>query len=172
MLNFNSRDGVARTSSAVLRCRAVRLSVLISLFLAQFVSVSPRFVGPYKGGGGFQVLWSNGNKYVCSLVLLLVGGLGLSMGVDLVLPGWLDGNLISGMNDAGNSAVFLGGCREFGMSTLGILIDVLDDVWFVRNGVVLVLADWGDVADQSELLGDCNGCTRKCSCTKLKSCLC
>ena len=62
VLNFNSRDGVARTSSAVLRCRAVRLSVLISLFLAQFVSVSPRFVGPYKGGGGFQVLWSNGNK--------------------------------------------------------------------------------------------------------------
>ena len=106
------------------------------------------------------------------MVLLLVGGLGLSMGVDLVLPGWLDGNLISGMNDAGDSAVFLGGCREFGMSTLGILIDVLDDVWFVRNGVVLVLADWGDVADQCELLGDCNGCTRKCSCTKLKSCLC
>ena len=99
-------------------------------------------------------------------------GVGLSMGVDLVLPGWLDGNLISGMNDAGDSAVFLGGCREFGMSTLGLLIDVLDDVWFVRNGVVLVLAGWGDVADQSELLGDCNGCTRKCSCTKLKSCLC
>ena len=62
--------------------------------------------------------------------------------------------------------------RMFGMSTLGILIDVLEDVWFVRNGVVLVLAGWGDVADQSELLGDCNGCTRKCSCTKLKSCLC
>ena len=99
-------------------------------------------------------------------------GVRIEYGVDLVLPGWLDGNLISGMNDAGDSAVFLGGCREFGMSTLGILIDVLDDVWFVRNGVVIVLADWGDVADQCELLGDCNGCTRKCSCTKLKSCLC
>ena len=36
----------------------------------------------------------------------------------------------------------------------------------------MVLADCGDVADQSELFGDCIGCTRNCSWTKLKSCLC
>ena len=55
VLNFSSKRGVAKTSSAVLRCRAVRFSMLINLFLDQFVSVSPRFVGPYNGGGGFQV---------------------------------------------------------------------------------------------------------------------
>ena len=56
MLNLSSRDGVAKTFSAVLRCRAVRLTVLISLVLDQLVSVSPRLVGPYNGGDGFQVL--------------------------------------------------------------------------------------------------------------------
>ena len=56
VLNFSSKFEIAKTSSAVLRCRAVRFSVLINLFLDQFVSVSPSFVGPYSGGGGFQVL--------------------------------------------------------------------------------------------------------------------
>ena len=54
-------------------------------------------------------------------------GLGLSMGVDLVRPEWLEGNLISGMNDDGDNAVILGGCKEFGISTLGKLTDVFDD---------------------------------------------
>ena len=104
-----------------------------------------------------------------------MGGFGLSTGVALVLPGCVDDNLISGINDAGESAVFRGGCREFVTSTRGMLIDVFDndDVLGVRCGVELVLAEFcGDVADQSELCGDCIGCTRKCSCTKLKSCLC
>ena len=57
-LNFNSKLGVAKTSSAVLRCLAVRFSLFTSQFLDQFLSVSPRLVGPYSGGGGFQVLWS------------------------------------------------------------------------------------------------------------------
>ena len=48
-------------------------------------------------------------------------------GVDLVRPGWLEGNIISGMNDDGDNAVFLGGCKEFGISTLGKLTDVFDD---------------------------------------------
>ena len=56
VLNLSSRLGVAKTSSAVLRCHCVRFSVVITLFLDQFVSVSPRFVGPYNGGGGFHVL--------------------------------------------------------------------------------------------------------------------
>ena len=30
--------------------------VFVSLLLDQFVRVSPRLVGPYNGGGGFQVL--------------------------------------------------------------------------------------------------------------------
>ena len=161
-LNLSSRDGVAKTLSAVLRCRVVRFNVLINLFLDQFVSVSPRLEGPYNGGGGFQVLWSKAKRYVCSLVPLLVGGLGLSIGVDLVLPGWLDGNRISGIKDDGDNAVFLGGCKEFVSSTYGMLTEVFDDdVWFVLCGVVLVLADCGDVADQRELLGECNHCTRK-----------
>ena len=110
---------------------------------------------------------------MCSLILLRVGGLGFSTGVDLVLPGWLDGNRISGINEDGDNAVFLSGCKEFDSSTRGTLIDVLDDEnWFDLCGVVLVLADCGDVADQSELCGDCIGCSRKCSWTKLKSCLC
>ena len=68
------------------------------------------------------------------------------------------------MNDDGDNAVFLGGCKVFGISTLGTLTNVFDDdVRFVLNGVVFVLVDCGDVADQSELLGDCNGCTQKCS---------
>ena len=45
-------------------------------------------------------------------VLLLVGGLGLSMGVHRVRPGWLQGNRISGLNDDGDNAVFLVGCME------------------------------------------------------------
>ena len=98
------------------------------------------------------------------MVLLLVGGLGLSIGVDRVLPGWLDDNLISGIKDDGDKAVFLGGCKEFVSSTCGMLTEVFDDdVWFVLCGVVLLLADCGDVADQRELLGECNGCARKCS---------
>ena len=36
-------------------------------------------------------------------------------------------------------------------------------VWFDLCGVVLLLADCSDVADQRELLGECNGCARKCS---------
>ena len=113
ILKFNSERGVAKTSSAVLRCRAVRFNVLINQFLDQFVSVSPRFVGPYNGGGGLQVLWSNAKRYVCSLILLRVGGFGFNIGVDLVLPGWLDGSLISGTNGDGDKAVFLGGCKDF-----------------------------------------------------------
>ena len=68
--------------------------------------------------------------------------------------------------------MFLGGCREFFSSTCGTLTEVFDDVWFDLCGVVLLLADCGDVADQRELLGECNGCARKCSGTKMKSCLC
>ena len=177
MLNFSSKLGVAKTSSAVLRCRAVRFSLLINLFLDQFVSVSPRFVGPYNGGAGFQVLWSNAKRYVCSLIVFRVGGFGFKTGVDLVLPGWLDGSLISGINDDGGKAVFLGGCKEFVKLICGIQTGVtgvsIDEERFVFFGVVvLLLADCGEVADQSELFGECSGCTLKCSWTKLKSCLC
>ena len=62
--------------------------------------------------------------FICST---LSWGLGLSIGVDRVRSGWLEGNLISGMNDDGDNAVFLGGCKEFGFSTLGMLTDVFDD---------------------------------------------
>ena len=96
-------------------------------------------------------------------------------GVALVLPGCVDDNLISGINEVGDNALCCGGCREFAISIRGTLIDVFvnEDVLGVLCGVELVLADCcGDVADQSELFGDCIGCTRKCSCTKLKSCLC
>ena len=99
----------------------------INLFLDQFVSVSPRFVGPYNGGGGFQVLWSNAKRYVCSLILLPVGGFGFQIGVDLVLPGWLDGSLISGINDDGDKAVFLGDCKEFVKLICGMLTGVSFD---------------------------------------------
>ena len=51
-----------RTLSALLRCRVVIFNVFINLFLDQFVGVSPRLVGPYNGGGGFQVLWSNAKR--------------------------------------------------------------------------------------------------------------
>ena len=54
-------------------------------------------------------------------------GLQLSMGVDLTRPGWLEGNLMSGMNDDGDNFVFLGGCKVLGISTLGTLTDVFDD---------------------------------------------
>ena len=88
----------------------------------------------------------------------------MSIGVDRVLPGWLDGNLISGIKDDGDNAVFLGGCNEFVNSTRGMPTEVfVDEFWFVLCDVVLVLADCGDVAEQSELLGECNGCIRKCS---------
>ena len=127
VLNFSSKLGVAKTSSAVLRCRAVRFSVLINQFLDQFVSVSPRFVGPYNGGGGFQVLWSNAKRYVCSLILLRVGGFGFNIGIDLVLPRWLDGSLISGTNDDGDKAVFLAGCKEFFKLICGLLTGVSID---------------------------------------------
>ena len=62
VLNFSSRDGVARTLSALLCCRVVIFNVFINVFLDQFVSVSPRLVGPYNSGGGFQVLWSNAKR--------------------------------------------------------------------------------------------------------------
>ena len=162
---MSSREGVAKTLSAVWRCRVVIFNELINLFLDQFVSVSPRLVGPYNGGGGFPVLWSIAKRYVYSLILLRVGGFGFSTGVARVLPGWLDASLISGMNDAGDSAVYLGGCKESVNSILGTLTDVFaeDDDLFVLCGVELVLANCGNVADQSELFGYCNGCTRKCS---------
>ena len=54
-------------------------------------------------------------------------GFGFNIGVDLVLPGWLDGNLIFGIKDDGDKAVFRGGCREFVSSTCGTLIEVFDD---------------------------------------------
>ena len=56
VLNLSSRDGVAKTLSAALRCRCVRFRVFVSLLLDQLVSVSSRLVCPYNGGGGFQVL--------------------------------------------------------------------------------------------------------------------
>ena len=56
VLNLSSRDGVAKTLSAALRCRCVSFNVFVSLLRDQLVSVSPRLVGPYNGGGGFQVL--------------------------------------------------------------------------------------------------------------------
>ena len=63
--------------------------------------------------------------------------------------GWLDGNLISGIKDDGDKAVFLSGSKEFVSSTCGTLTEVFDDdVWFDLCGVVLLLADCGDVADQ------------------------
>ena len=82
--------------------------------------------------------------------------MGFSTGVARVLPGWLDANLNSCINDAGESVVFRGGCKESVISIRGTLIDVFaeDDVLAVRCGVELVLADCGDVADQSQLLGD------------------
>ena len=64
---------------------------------------------------------------MCSLTLLRVGGFGFNIGVDLVLPGWLDGNLISGIKEDGEKAVFLGGCKEFVKSTCGMLIGVSVD---------------------------------------------
>ena len=47
--------------------------------------------------------------------------------MDRVLPGWLDGSLTSGINDDGDKTVFLGGCREFVISTFGTLTEVFDD---------------------------------------------
>ena len=86
------------------------------------------------------------------------------MVVELVRPGWLDGNLISGIKDDGDKAVFLGGCSEFVSSICGTLREVFeDDVWFDLCGVVLILAVCGDVADQRELLGECNDYARKSS---------
>ena len=64
---------------------------------------------------------------MCSIILLRVGGFGFSIGLDRVLPGWLDGSLISGINDSGDKAVFLGGCKESVGSTLGMFTDVSDD---------------------------------------------
>ena len=62
--------------------------------------------------------------FICST---LSWGLQLSMGVDRIRPGWLEGNLMSGMNDDGDNAVVLGGCKVFGILTLGKLTDVFDD---------------------------------------------
>ena len=102
------------------------------------------------------------------MVLLRVGGFGLYIGVDLVLPGLLEGSFISVMNDDGDKTVFLGGCKEFDKFKwlCGILPDASDnDVLFVRCSVVVLLlaAECGEAADQSELFGECRGCTRKCS---------
>ena len=94
---------------------------------------------------------------MCSLILLKVGGFGFNTGVARVLPGCDDANLISGINDDGESVVFRGGCKEFVNSIRGTLIDVFvaEDVLTVLCGVERVLADCcGDVADQSELCGD------------------
>ena len=55
-LNFSSKLGVAKTLSAVLRCLDVKFYVFTSQLLDQIVNVSPRLVGPYKGGEGFHVL--------------------------------------------------------------------------------------------------------------------
>ena len=67
-----------------------------------------------------------------------------------------------------------GGCKEFVTSIRGTLIDVFeDDDWCDLCGIVFVLiVCCGEVADQIELCGECIGCTRKWSSTKLKSCLC
>ena len=56
VLNLSSKDGVAKTFSAVFLCLVVRFSVFSSLDSDQLVSMSPRLVGPYSGGGEFQVL--------------------------------------------------------------------------------------------------------------------
>ena len=85
------------------------------------------FLCPYKGGNGFQLLWSNATRYVCSLILLRVGGSGFKIGFDLVLPGWLDGSLYSGINDDGDKAIFLGGCKEFVKFICGMLTGVSVD---------------------------------------------
>ena len=112
-LKFNSNLGVARTFSAVLRCLEVKFNVFTKRLLDQFLSVSSKLVGPYNGGGGVQVFLSSAKIYVCSDIRLLVGGLRLYTGVALTLPGWSDGNVISGMKDVGDSTVFLGGAKEF-----------------------------------------------------------
>ena len=64
---------------------------------------------------------------MCSLTLLRVGGFGFNIGVDQVLPEWLDGNLISDLNEDGDKAVFLGVCKKFVKSTCGMLTGVSDD---------------------------------------------
>ena len=72
------------------------------------------------------------------------------------------------MKDDGDKAVFFGGCKEFDIFKwlCGILPDASDnEVLFVRCGVVVLLlaAELGEVADQSELFGECRGFTWKCS---------
>ena len=62
--------------------------------------------------------------FICST---LSWGVRIKFGGRSSSPAWLEGNLISGMNDDGDNAVFLGGCKEFGISTLGMLTDVFDD---------------------------------------------
>ena len=64
---------------------------------------------------------------MCSLILLRVGGFGFKIGVGLVLPGWLDGSLNSGIKDDGDKAVFLGGCKEFVKLICGMLTAVSVD---------------------------------------------
>ena len=71
--NFIVALNLISTLGAVFRCLDVKFIVFTKRLLDQFVSVSPRLVGRYKGGGGFHVLWSNANIYVCSVILLLVG---------------------------------------------------------------------------------------------------
>ena len=41
--------------------------------------------------------------------------------------GWLDGSLISGLNDDGDKAVFLGGCKESVKLICGMLTEVSVD---------------------------------------------
>ena len=85
-LHFSSKLGVAKTLSAALCCLVVKFNVFTKRLLDQFVSMSPRLVGPYKGAGGFQILSSNAKIYVCSEILPLVGGLKLYTGVARALP--------------------------------------------------------------------------------------
>ena len=72
------------------------------------------------------------------------------------------------MNEDGDKAVFLGGCKEFDKFKwlCGMLSDDSDyEVLFVLCGVVVLqtAAEFGDVDDQGELFGECRGCTLKCS---------
>ena len=74
VLNLSSRDGVAKTLNAALCWRCVRFKVFVSLFLDQLVSVSPRLVGPYNGGGGFKVGGLMGRGMYVHLFYFELGG--------------------------------------------------------------------------------------------------
>ena len=78
--------------------------------------------------------------------------------MNLVLPGWSEVNLISGIKDDGDKFVFLDGCRELVKFNWwrDVLLDVSDGNFDPLCGLVTVLldAEFGDVADQRELFGD------------------